>query len=156
MTEEQSVQPHIERPGIHFTWSEFECHDKVGTPYPMDLRATNGVRLGRELDRIRERVGGPVHLTSVYRTWAYHAGIYAAMRPKQTAPPGSYHLQGMAADVAWPQTRMDWLSFVALVKSVANEDDSRLRYIKCYRPPHGGFIHVDIRPTATLVVEYAT
>jgi hypothetical protein len=153
MTAEQSVQPRIDRPGKWFSWDEFGCNDNVGTPYPVDLRASNGVRLGRELDRIRERVGGPVHLTSVYRTWAHHAGIYASLRPKQTAPPNSYHLQGMAADVACP-AKLDWLQFVALIKAVANEDDSRIRYVKLYRPPHGGLAHIDIRPTAKLVVEY--
>ena len=151
MTAEQSVQPLPARAGKYFTWDELACHDAIGTPYPLDLRASNGVRLGRELDRVRDRCGCPVFVSSGFRTWAYHQSIYAAMRPKQTAPAGSYHLNGMAADITCPHD-MPWLTFVAHVKAVANMDDSRIRFLRFYRAQK--FCHLDIRPADQMLVEY--
>ena len=70
----------------HFAWSEFECHDNVGTPYPNDW-ADRALALALELERIRTRIG-PVSPTSVFRTWTWHKVIYSRMSPKQTPPSG--------------------------------------------------------------------
>lgn len=155
MTATESVQPLPPKAGNHFEWDELACHDAIGTPYPLDLRATNGIRLGRELDRIRDRCGCELFVSSGYRTWAYHTSIYAAMRPKQTAPAGSLHLQGLAADLACPAD-MPWLTFVAHIKAAAAEPGSTIRYLKFYRPPRGNFAHVDCRHSVHLLMEYAT
>jgi hypothetical protein len=151
MTEAQSVMPFPERPGRWFTWDEFACKDVVGTIYPLDIRATRGLRLGRELDRIRDHTG-PLHLSSVYRDWKHHCAIYAAMRPPQAAPVESDHLHGNGADVTCPST-MKWAVFVPAVLEVAHADDSLIRYLRFYRSQR--FVHVGTRDRTTLLVEYA-
>lgn len=152
MTAADSVdKPRPAKPGKYFTWAEFECHDVIGTPYPVNLTEM-GVALGAELDRIRERIGAFVP-TSVYRTWQWHCAIYARMVPKQTPPVNSGHLFGRAADVPCPD-RMDWTTFAAAVLDAAREKGSQLTYIRFYR--HDKFAHVEIRRTLkALKVEYA-
>jgi hypothetical protein len=152
MTAAQSVMPLPERPGKWFSWDEFACKDAIGTPYPLDWHATRGVRLGRELDRIRARTG-PLVLSSVYRTWAHHQAIYAAMHPPQTAPAGSDHLRGDGADVTCPAA-MKWPIFVEHVLDAAHEPGCLIRYLRFYRRQR--FCHVGIRNTDTLLVEYDT
>ena len=142
--------PLPDRPGKWFSWDEFACRDAIGTIYPLDIRATRGVRLGRELDRIRARTG-PLVLSSVWRTWPHHLAIYAAMRPPQPAPAGSDHLRGDGADVTCPQT-MKWPVFVEHALEAAHEDGSAIRYLRFYRRQR--FVHVGIRNTDTLQVEY--
>lgn len=150
MTAEDSVLVLPTRPSKHFTWEEFACDDAVGTPYPIDWRVSRGVPLAVELERIRTYTG-PLTLTSVYRTWSHHQGIYSRMRPPQAAPAGSQHLAGRAADVACP-TSCSWDEFVAVVRLVAALKDSQIRYVKCYRRQR--FVHVDIRVRKTVLVEY--
>jgi hypothetical protein len=136
----------------HFTWDEFACNDAICTPFPLDWRASRAVPLANELERLR-MVIGPFTPTSVFRTWAHHAAIYAAMRPRQTPPAQSEHLAGRAADVPCPATGMTWEAFVNAVRGVAAQEDSRIRYVKFYRRQK--FCHLDIRPTtAKLMIEF--
>lgn len=140
------------RAASHFPWSEFACKDNVRTPYPLDYRIERGVPLGTELECLRDIIG-PFTPTSVYRTWAYHAAIYAAMKPPQVPPPQSQHLYGRAADVPCPW-QMEWARFVQAVLDIAHREGGRVRYVKFYR--HGQFAHLDIRLTDRLKVEYST
>jgi hypothetical protein len=150
MTAAQSVESLPAKASTNFPWAEFRCHDKLETEYPLDWRISRGVPLAHELERIRTRIG-PFTPTSVYRTWDHHVALYRAMKPPQTAPAGSQHLAGRAADVPCPHD-MDWLPFVAAVKAAANEKGSLIRYMRFYRRQR--FAHVDIRPTDKLLVEY--
>ncbi len=152
MTAAQSVQRLPARPAVWFTWDDFACNDAIGTPYPLDIRTTRGVRLGKELDRIRERTG-PLAVSSVYRTWQHHKDIYARMKPPQTPPPDSDHLRGDGADVTCP-VRMTWPVFVEHVLLAINEEGSAVRYVRFYRKQR--FVHIGIRTREGLLVEYAT
>lgn len=139
-----------EKPGEHFEWDEFECPDAHGTEYPREWRATRGVQLGRELDRVRDRIGA-FSPTSVYRTWEYHCAIYKRMHPPGKPPAGSQHLTGRAADVPCP-SGMTFSTFINHIKAAAAESGSLIRYIRFYRRQN--FAHIDIRERKTLLVEY--
>lgn len=152
MTADQSVSRRPEKPSLNFEWPEFACHDALGTTYPLDWWE-RGVSLAIELERIRVRIG-PFTPTSVYRTWPAHKRVYASLRPPQTAPAGSRHLTGEAADVPCPDD-MTFSVFVQHIKDAAAEPGSKIRYVKLYRGD--AFAHVDIRQRdAGLLVEYAT
>jgi uncharacterized protein YcbK (DUF882 family) len=138
-------------PSPHFSWQEFRCRDRIGSPYPNDWMATRAVELATELELLRLEIG-PFSPTSVFRTWTYHAGIYARMKPPQTPPKLSQHLFGRAADVACPDG-MEWPDFVRAVIRVAKRDGGRVRFVKFY--PGDQFAHLDTRPTASLLIEGA-
>jgi hypothetical protein len=149
MTAAQSVMPLPERASLHFPWSEFRCHDQLETEYPLDWRIGRGVPLARELERIRTRIG-PFVPTSVFRTFEYHTSVYRAMRPPQTAPAGSQHLTGKAADIPCP-AKMPWKTFSAAIQDSAREEGSLIRYCRLYMKQR--FAHIDIRDRPTLLVE---
>lgn len=147
MTAAQSVLHLPERASDHFPWSEFRCHDQIGTEYPIDWRISRGVPLAAELERIRTRIGKFVP-TSIFRTKDYHRSLYAAMR--QQAPMGSQHLFGRAADIPCPKS-MPWKEFSAAILDSAKEPGSRIRYIRLYMKSR--FAHVDIRDRDELLIE---
>lgn len=134
----------------HFAWSEFACHDKTQTPYPLDYRESRGVPLAIELERLRAILGAmkqqdvPLWLDSVYRTVAHNKAVGGV--------PNSQHVQGRAADVRCPYG----CTFTQLVKAVGTlvqSPEGKVRYVKFY--PHQGFVHLDIRPGKSVVVEDA-
>ena len=136
-------------PSPHFSWNEFRCHDRIGTPYPLDWRATRAVELATELEFLRLEIG-PFSPTNVYRTWAHHAAIYAAMNPPQKPPKGSQHLEGRAADVLKP-AGMTWADFKRAVLRVAKREGGKVRYVKFYADQQ--LAHLDCRPGEKLIVE---
>ena len=84
------------------------------------------------LERIRARVGKPVHVNSAYRCAAHNAAVHGA--------PNSQHLQGKAADI-----------YVSGVSVDALEDIARLEGARGIgRSDKGGFVHVDMRAGRTV------
>lgn len=134
----------------HFRWREFACRDWQHTPYPEDWRETRGRVLAVELEAIRAwlcavmRRDVPLVLTSVYRT-AAHNRECGGVRYSQ-------HLYGRAADVQCP-FGVTFADFREAVVGVAQREASKVRYIKVYR--HQGFIHLDLRDQAALVIQEA-
>ena len=70
----------------YFTPDEFDSPDKPGSG--LDAMQYD---LIRALDRVRERVGAPIHINSGYRTKAHNAEIGGRKN--------SAHLRGWAADL---------------------------------------------------------
>jgi hypothetical protein len=126
----------------HLLWSELACHDAVGTPYPIDWRETRGRALAVEFERVRAAVGQSITVTSAYRTPAHNQAV--------GGKPQSQHIEGRALDLACPHG-VEWAAFRTAVLRALGDADSAVRYACLY--PAQGFVHVDIRPTKTLVVE---
>ena len=74
--------------GLHFSSSEFDCHDRQRTPYPAKYYETL-LRLVMILEQVRNRFG-IVRITSAYRTVAHNSAIGGASR--------SWHVKGRAVD----------------------------------------------------------
>jgi uncharacterized protein YcbK (DUF882 family) len=129
----------------HLRWSELSCHDAIGTPYPLDWREDRGCKLAVEFERIRAAVGQAIRITSAYRTPAHNRA--------QGGRPRSQHLQGRALDLACPHG-LAFDTFRAAVLRAVGAEGSLVRYV-CVYPAHG-FIHVDIRAAAKLLVETVT
>ena len=79
----------------HFKREEFACKDKANTPYPCKWIDTRLLPLCKILEKIRDRVGYPITITSGYRTPEYNAEL---RKRGLKAAGNSYHLRGMAAD----------------------------------------------------------
>jgi uncharacterized protein YcbK (DUF882 family) len=138
-------------PSHHFSWAEFACKDYLHAPYPLDWRVDRAVPLAMELERLRALLSHwlqrdvPLYLDSVFRTAAHNKAVGGKRL--------SQHLEGRAADVRCPHGCTSKM-FREAILAVAEEPDSRIRYVKFY--PHQGFAHLDIRPTAKLSIEEAT
>ena len=55
--------------------------------------------------KLRKRVGQPIRINSGYRCWQHHENIYKQKYPnawQQKITKNSYHLKGMALDLAVP------------------------------------------------------
>jgi len=74
----------------HFWIYEFDCRD--GTNYPEKWIESRLTPLCKSLELIRAEVGGPLHITSGYRTAVHNRRIGGAMY--------SQHLTGRAADIS--------------------------------------------------------
>jgi zinc D-Ala-D-Ala carboxypeptidase len=72
----------------NFSWAEVACND--GTEVPVELQP-NMRRLCATLELLRARWGGPIIITSGYRTRSYNVGVGGARM--------SYHCDALAADI---------------------------------------------------------
>ena len=105
----------------YFSREEFACKH-CGQEPGMDVRLQN------ILDAIRERIRGPVILTSAYRCPAHNAAVGGV--------PNSYHTQGIAADVLVPDgMTVDQLAQIA---EECGADGIGRYYGQ-------GFVHCDVR-----------
>lgn len=133
----------MDGPSPHLSWRELACHNAARTPYPARWRRTRAVLLAHEFEAIRTLCDGlPLFITSAYRTPAWNRQI--------GGKPKSQHVEGRALDLvpAKPLTVMD---LAARVLAQAKQPESRIRFVQVY----ASFVHLDIRPTARLVVRYA-
>jgi uncharacterized protein YcbK (DUF882 family) len=135
----------------HFSWREFACHNWQRTAYPADWRESRGLLLAAELEQIRARLSEwqgtdtPLYLNSVYRTPDWNTEVGGKTH--------SQHLEGRAADICCPHG-CTFAQLRAAVLEVARRPESKIRYVCVY--PHQGFVHIDIRSRATLLVEEDT
>ena len=84
------------------------------------------------LERIREAVGQPVHITSAYRCEAHNKAVHGSAN--------SQHLKGTAADI-----------YVSGITAAKIEDVARLAGARGIgRSDKGGFVHVDMRAGRTV------
>lgn len=105
--------------------------NKLNTNPPRELWP-NMVPLARVMQAIRDRLGAPITLTSVYRSPAYNAAIGGA--------PASLHMQFKAAD------------WVSLGKTPPEQAAAALQlrdegFFKGGVGLYDGFVHVDVRGT---------
>ncbi len=114
----------------YFSRREFACNH-CGQEPGIDVRLQN------VLDAIRERVGGPVYLTSAYRCPAHNAAVGGV--------PNSYHTQGIAADVLVPDGMT--VDELAQIAEECGADGIGRYYGQ-------GFVHVDTRGYAARWDEY--
>lgn len=86
-------------------------------------------KLVERLQALRQRLGAPVVITSAFRCVEHNRNVGGA--------PNSYHVQGLAVDIAVAPTG---LSVEALTKVCQEFGFSVGAY------PDNGFVHVDLRP----------
>lgn len=126
----------------HFEWHEFlvkgsahgVAHDPafgLNTDPPEDKWA-NVLSLARVLQKVRERIGHPVVLTSVYRSPAYNSAIPGSATNSQ-------HVQFKAADfkISGWGTPADWHGLVLQLRDEGLFSGGIGRY--------STFVHVDVR-----------
>lgn len=125
-------------PSLHLCWSELKCHD--GTPYPPEWRKDRAVVLADAFEVIRAIWGKPIMVLSGYRTPAYNAACGGATH--------SQHVEGRALDLKPPDgvTVYDfWNEILRIAMKTA------IRGVGYACPSQGGYVHIDIRPSLTLV-----
>lgn len=133
-------------PSAHLSWAELACHDLLQTPYPINWREDRAKKLAFAFEWVRQAIGGlPLFVVSGYRTPSWNAHVGGARY--------SQHVQGRAVDLSPPRgVSLDELHQIVL--DVAHgvrypyDDSWLIRGVGRY----GTFIHLDIRPTAKLVV----
>lgn len=124
-------------PSPHLTWKELACND--GTLYPVNWRESRAVVLAHEFEEIRRVCGNtPLTILSAYRTVVYNRRIGGAKY--------SQHIQGRALDLR-PPMGMPVSVFHHRILQYAKTEASKLRGLGLYTT----FVHVDIRPTPSLV-----
>lgn len=135
----------------HFKVSEFACHS--GISYPTinidqedDLKRswyeTRLIPLAQTLEVIRAELGGPIHINSGYRTFAYDEVLYeqSAKDGSVATPQGSQHPKGRAADIVAAMLPKD---LHALILRIYNHDKLPfLGGLGLYKT----FCHIDVRP----------
>jgi len=138
----------------HLFWSELACHDQIMTPYPLDWRSDRGVALGDAFEALRLEVcllmgmDTPLLILSGYRTPAYQALLRA--NPRYAAAVTSQHCEGRAVDVARPRG-LTFDEFAGCATRAACHEASPIRYVELRK--NMSYIHLDCRPTKTLVTE---
>jgi uncharacterized protein YcbK (DUF882 family) len=124
----------MNRPGAHFSWSEFTRSDtatKLGiSNEPTPAHRANIARLcAQVLDPLRVRLGRPVRITSGYRSAAVNAALKGASSTSQ-------HMVGEAADL-----KVDGMSaeqLAAAIVALGVEFDQ----VIWYAADNGGQVHV--------------
>jgi len=117
----------------HFTAEEMACKCRTNQLLPHKYKCTVSLidpELMEKLELLREMVGHPITVHSGYRCPAYNAAIGGNVAKY------SYHMRGMAADIAAPRHL-----------GMGYQDDlftaAQAIFTYCYQGT--GFIHVDIR-----------
>ncbi len=129
-------------PSAHLSWSELACHD--GTAYPLNWRADRAVVLAAEFEAIRHACGDvPIVVLSAYRTRAYNRAVNGAQF--------SQHMDGRALDLKAPPN-VSLVEFEAIMRRRAKVLGSRLKGLGVYPT----FLHMDVRPSPSLVVWIGT
>lgn len=150
-------------PSLHLSWAELACHDRLRSTYPVDWRRnpTRAMALGQAFEDFRaecsmvvaEETNGaicdcPLIVLEGFRTEAYQA--YLRSIPRYKAALHSQHCEGRAVDIARPRL-LSWEQFVECIKRASARERSPIRYIELR--PSMNYIHFDVRPTKSLVVQ---
>jgi hypothetical protein len=130
-------------PGGHFTWHSFgDNHGGKHVPVPDEFRE-NARAVARECERVRRVCGNkPLTVTRCFSLPANNKAVGGA--------PKSQHLLANAADIISPIPTMSVTDLGRLVQMLANEPESRIRFVKVYADGH---VHFDCRPGKTVIVE---
>ena len=124
-------------PSPHLSWRELRCGS--GVEYPVEWRRDRAVALAWVFESIRVACGHvPIVVTSGYRTSQHNAAVAGARH--------SQHIEGRALDLQ-PPVGLTTEEFYRLIRGLATEG-SAIKGIGVYR----GHVHIDVRPSARLVV----
>lgn len=122
------------RPSKHLAWTELECHDAARTAYPQEF-CDDGrcAKLCEAFESLRAHLGGvPLRVTSAYRTAEHQKRVNP--RAKR-----SYHVRGMALDIAVPKGYTTWTFHDAVGEWARGYDGvGAVGY-------YPRFVHVDVR-----------
>jgi hypothetical protein len=133
----------------HFTLEELACHDQARTPYPVMWRLTRLPILLAEAEAVRAEccveLGAdcPLLVNSGFRTVAHNASL----DPVFKAAPSSQHCEGRALDLV--ASYLSFSRFQAAVRRASKREGSLIRFVEWRKTM--GYIHIDTRPTDTLV-----
>lgn len=124
-------------PSEHLSWLELKCKD--GSPYPSEWRRNRAIILSGVFELIRGRCGNkPIQVLSAYRSPSHNKRVGGATN--------SQHLHGRALDLR-PPAFMNLNDFYKIIKESAKY--TALRGIGRY--PASNFIHIDVRPSESLI-----
>lgn len=124
----------LDRPGVHFAWSEFEVtRTNLPNTAPPEARARILALVAEVLDPLRRDVGGPLVITSGYRSPAVNAAVGGSS--------SSDHLTGGAVDIRPPQG-WDAARLARRVIALGLPFDQMIGYA----PERGGHLHIGHRP----------
>lgn len=127
----------------NFSWAELSSHDSTGDVMVPPQYRENALAVCRELERIRRVCGNrELWVTCCYRTPGHNAEVGGAQ--------ASQHLYANAADIL-PPGKLTVDELFEIVKMLAREPESRIRYAKRY----AGWVHLDLRRRDTPLFEVA-
>ena len=106
----------------HFNLSEFAC--------PCCQKVMLHPKLLEKLEKLREIIEKPIHITSGYRCFSYNRKVGGVAN--------SYHLIGLAADIK--------VTEINLIKLLGYAEEIGFAGIGFYEKKH--FLHLDVRPTS--------
>jgi hypothetical protein len=141
------------RLSMHLTLSEVACVNHLDRPfegvpqggviaeYPAAWVSTRGYDLGEAFELIRGIWNLAIVSTSGYRTRSYNSVV-------SPAAPGSQHVQGRALDLHPPEG-ISVFDFWSEIVNVAKR--AKLTGIGYAAPSAGNFVHIDQRPSPTLI-----
>ena len=125
----------------NFSWREAACHADPPVPVPGEYHG-NVRAVAKELEKIRQCCGNrPLTVTRIYSTPAHNKAVGGA--------PRSQHLVGNAADIVPPIANMTTVDLGRIVQMLANEPESRVRFVRVYNT----HVHFDLRPGSRVIVE---
>jgi hypothetical protein len=128
----------------HFSWHSLgDNHGGKHVPVPDEYRE-NALAVARECERIRRVCGNkPLTVTRCFSTSASNKAVGGA--------PRSQHLIANAADIIPPIPTMSVNDLARIVQVLAEEPESRIRYVRAYLPD--SHVHFDLRPGKAVIVE---
>src|SRR4051812_30308590 len=115
----------------NFNLEEYACHD--GTPVPFNLRP-NVLLNAKNLQKLRDFLGEPIHILSGYRTPEYNASVGGAKK--------SQHLIGKASDITVKSKTPKQLH--AIIEKLIADGVMKQGGLGLYK----GFVHYDVRGNA--------
>ena len=127
-------------PSENLTWGELACHDRIGTPYPLDWRTTRARDLSVLFEHVRYVMGDqPLCVLSAYRTGKHNKAVGGA--------PLSQHVQGRALDISRGDESADAFARRAML-AIIGAGAGLIGGLGIY--PWG--IHIDVRPKDSMRV----
>ena len=121
-------------PSRHLSWAELACRD--GTPFPEEWKVSRALELAElaaAFERVRYLWGGPLLVSSGYRSPEWNRRIGGARR--------SQHVEGRALDLSPPRNSPQ--GNLVRLRGIVLEarEQGYLQGVGIYN----GFVHIDIR-----------
>ena len=118
-------------PSKHLRWRELQSHD--GQDYPDKWRISRALELAAAFERVRYLWGGPLLVSSGYRSPEWNRAVGGARR--------SQHLEGRALDIHPPENSPQ--GNLARLRGIVLEarEQGYLQGVGFY----DGFVHLDVR-----------
>lgn len=125
----------------HFSTEEMYCkcsRCKGKTPTPKIV--ANLKLTAQALEKLRTKLGKPISVNCAYRCPKHNAELQGTAK-------GSFHMQGLAADIHWEgANEKQMFEFASGIKTnqIPNSPKNSFGFSGCGYYPCEGFVHVDV------------